>query len=269
MPELHPSDERLTDLALSDLDSRDQDALTAHLALCEACDVRYSRDRGQRGRVLAAAPSMAPPPGFTSGVLAALGLDPVREATPGAQHGLRAASDATGQGWRAGLRVASEPTAQGPAPTAPASPAATRGSSSPRPATRRPSAGLTSWPLLRRCWRCWWARPGQRSCCGRPLRPRGEPGGRPVGDSEGERRRIGAGGPLRGCTRAGGERGGRAGGDVRLSGGAGRRDATGRWARGPFRPTVTAAWVVDLPDGRATRMDLVAPSGRVWASAEL
>jgi len=34
-------------------------------------------------------------------------------------------------------------------------------------------------------------------------------------------------------------------------------------------PDGTAAWVMDLPGGGVTQMDLVAPSGRVWASAEL
>jgi len=83
MPELHPSDERLTDLALQDLDSRERDALTAHLTHCDACRLRYSGIADIVDGVLAAAPSVAPPPGFTSAVLAALGLDP----SPGAAGG--------------------------------------------------------------------------------------------------------------------------------------------------------------------------------------
>ena len=75
MPELHPSDERLTDLALSDLDTREQDALTAHLARCESCRHRYSAIADNIDGILAAAPSVAPPPGFLTGVLDGLSLE--------------------------------------------------------------------------------------------------------------------------------------------------------------------------------------------------
>jgi len=70
----HPDEVLLLDLALSDVDGHARDELTRHIALCEPCRAEYAAIADAVDHVLAAAPRVAPPPGFSRSVLAAMGM---------------------------------------------------------------------------------------------------------------------------------------------------------------------------------------------------
>ena len=70
----HPDESVLLDLALSDLDQPERDELLAHLTHCEACRAEYGAIAGSVDQVLASAPRVAPPAGFSRSVLAAMGM---------------------------------------------------------------------------------------------------------------------------------------------------------------------------------------------------
>ena len=74
MADLHPDEEMLLDLALSDIDQNQRDELTGHLARCDPCRAEYARIADSVDHVLAAAPRVAPPAGFSRSVLAAMGM---------------------------------------------------------------------------------------------------------------------------------------------------------------------------------------------------
>lgn len=75
MPDRHPDEDLLLDLALSDIDDQQGDTLTGHLAMCEPCRARYTAITDSVDHVLAAAPRVGPPPGFSKSTLAAMGID--------------------------------------------------------------------------------------------------------------------------------------------------------------------------------------------------
>ena len=264
MPELHPSDERLTDLALSDLDTREQDALTAHLARCESCRHRYSAIADNIDGILAAAPSVAPPPGFLSGVLAELGLEPGQAATP-RPHGL----DAGSPGSARPRQLEPVPSPGGPRP---AEPPATAASSERSPAAvdrgdgRRRGyllaalaavlallVGAAGTALVLRAV----APPPAASPAGVPFLTAA---GDPVGSVQAARYE-GAGVLVVSVAGPPG-----ASYDCRVELADGSQKTLASWT---LPPDGTATWVMDLPGGGVTRMDLVKPSGSVWASAEL
>lgn len=86
MAEGHVTEDVLVDLALSELDERDSDAVTTHLALCEPCRARYAAVADGVEHVLLAAPRVQPPPGFSAAVLAAIGgQGPATGRVPGAR----------------------------------------------------------------------------------------------------------------------------------------------------------------------------------------
>jgi hypothetical protein len=91
MRDRHPEDDLLLDLALSDVDEQRRDSLTSHLALCEPCRTRYAAVADSVDHVLAAAPRVAPPPGFSQSVMTALGI---AGAQPGTSPGAGVASAA-------------------------------------------------------------------------------------------------------------------------------------------------------------------------------
>lgn len=72
----HPDDGLLLELALSDLEQPGRDELLAHLAHCEPCRAEYSAIADTVDRVLAAAPLVPPPAGFSRSVLTAMGMAP-------------------------------------------------------------------------------------------------------------------------------------------------------------------------------------------------
>lgn len=74
MADLHPDQDLLLDLALSDVDEHRRDALTGHLALCDPCRAEYAAIADSVDHVLAAAPVVAPPAGFSRSVLTAMGM---------------------------------------------------------------------------------------------------------------------------------------------------------------------------------------------------
>ena len=74
MPDWHPDEGLLLDLALSDIDQQQRDGLTRHLALCDQCRADYAALADSVDHVLAAAPQVAPPAGFSRSVLTAMGM---------------------------------------------------------------------------------------------------------------------------------------------------------------------------------------------------
>lgn len=253
MSDVHPSDERLVDLALTDLDSRDQDALTAHLARCEACRLRYSVIADTVDGVLAAAPSVAPPPGFLSDVLAAMSLEPARSmaAKPVPAEAIAAAPVVDS----AQLRPAE---GLDPAPSAP------EGAAS-RPTSMRRAyllaavaavvallAGALGTAFVLRS-----AAPPPDSVAGAPfVTAEGDTvGSVQTARYEGEGVLVVSVNGPPGATY-----------DCRVERADGTQQTLASWT---LPPDGEAAWVMDAPDGTVVRMDLVAPSGRVWASADL
>jgi hypothetical protein len=84
MADRHPDQGMLLDLALSDVDEKQRDELTGHLALCDPCRAEYAAIADSVDHVLVAAPAVAPPAGFSRSVLEAMGM---------AAHDGRAADD--------------------------------------------------------------------------------------------------------------------------------------------------------------------------------
>jgi hypothetical protein len=83
----------LVTLALDDLPAVEEDRLAAHLVSCAECRAAYAGVEDGLAQVLVAGPSIAPPPGFSGRVLAAMGLQdadagpaqPAGRPRPGAQ----------------------------------------------------------------------------------------------------------------------------------------------------------------------------------------
>lgn len=89
MTDRHPGEDVLLDLALAEVDEHQRDELTRHLALCERCRAAYAAFADSVDHVLAAAPRVAPPPGFSRSVLAAMGMggdDSTTRPTEGARR---------------------------------------------------------------------------------------------------------------------------------------------------------------------------------------
>lgn len=74
MADWHPDEDLLLDLALSDVDEQQRDEVTGHLALCDPCRADYAAISDGVDHVLAAAPWVAPPAGFSRSVLEAIGM---------------------------------------------------------------------------------------------------------------------------------------------------------------------------------------------------
>jgi hypothetical protein len=70
----HPGPDLLLTLALGEVDEPGRSELAHHLAACEPCREEYSAVVAGLEQVLAAAPTVAPPPGFEGRVLAAMGM---------------------------------------------------------------------------------------------------------------------------------------------------------------------------------------------------
>lgn len=72
MTEWHPEDEELVALALADLEPAEQARLIDHLNTCAPCRDEYADLSDGLAQALAASPAIAPPPGFSGRVVAAM-----------------------------------------------------------------------------------------------------------------------------------------------------------------------------------------------------
>ncbi|HEY3337418.1 MAG TPA: zf-HC2 domain-containing protein [Propionicimonas sp.] len=73
MTDWHPEDEALLALALADIEPAEQARLIDHLATCAPCRDGYADLSDGLAQALAASPAIAPPPGFSGRVVAAMG----------------------------------------------------------------------------------------------------------------------------------------------------------------------------------------------------
>lgn len=76
MSDLHPEADQLVALALAELEPGQTEQLVAHLAACPSCREEYTELSDGLQQALAAAPAVAPPPGFSGRVLAAMAPAP-------------------------------------------------------------------------------------------------------------------------------------------------------------------------------------------------
>jgi anti-sigma factor RsiW len=74
MTDWHPDDDALVDLVLQAPEPDERARLSSHLAACDACRGRYAELADGAQQVLLAAPSIAPPPGFSGRVLQGMQL---------------------------------------------------------------------------------------------------------------------------------------------------------------------------------------------------
>lgn len=81
MPD-HVNDDDLAALALDELKPGDRARLSAHVNACESCRADYAAIEHSVRVAMAAAPAIAPPPGFSGRVLQAMGLDSDIAAAP-------------------------------------------------------------------------------------------------------------------------------------------------------------------------------------------
>lgn len=86
MTDWHPDPDQLVALALADPDSAEAERLVAHLAGCAPCRDDYGEFSDGLQQTLAAAPSVAPPAGFSGRVLAAMLPAPSSAASPAPQR---------------------------------------------------------------------------------------------------------------------------------------------------------------------------------------
>jgi len=78
----HVADDDFVALALDELEPADRARLSAHLAACGSCRAEYAEVEESVLGAMAAAPSIAPPPGFSGRVLTAMGLAPAEGGMP-------------------------------------------------------------------------------------------------------------------------------------------------------------------------------------------
>ena len=74
MTDWHPEDEQLVALALADIEPAEQARLIDHLTGCAPCREEYAELSDGLSQALAASPAIAPPPGFSGRVVAAMTL---------------------------------------------------------------------------------------------------------------------------------------------------------------------------------------------------
>ncbi len=76
MTDWHPEDEALLTLALGDIEPAEQARLIDHLTTCAPCRDEYADLSDGLAQALAASPAIAPPPGFSGRVVAAMAPAP-------------------------------------------------------------------------------------------------------------------------------------------------------------------------------------------------
>ena len=72
MTDWHPESDQLVALALAELEPESQARLVEHFATCPDCHASYAEISDGLAQALAAAPAVAPPPGFSGRVVAAM-----------------------------------------------------------------------------------------------------------------------------------------------------------------------------------------------------
>lgn len=279
----HPDADELVELALGSLGAAEADRLAAHLVGCGECRAAYAAVEDGLQQALAAGPSIAPPPGFSGRVLAAMNLSDASAA--GSERGpLREISQAgTGS---LGSVAADRPGA-----------AATRGESGrtltrmrlvppPRASTTRPRAPLVAASVL----------VGLLAGVGGTLAATGvlsgsavAPGTATAPTASGTTTTRGTSATLltasgdavgaAGVTPLGGREylaisvtRGRPGLDYEcvLIDANGVRTSGGHWKLSDDYGSgqASGAWLVPLPDDRRpSRVEMIGPSGAVWSSA--
>lgn len=244
MSEWHADHDALVALALHEVEPAERERLSAHLAACTECRAEYATIEDGVSHTLAAAPAVAPPAGFSGRVLSSMGMEGAADTTasrPTAHRWrlpLLAAAAALVLGLALGiagtLAVVTSRTSPAPAPTAEPAPPTSAVSPSPTPGVTTASA------LVTRDGRTVGSA-GMTSIAGQDQLVISVTSARPGATYE--------------CVVVGedGER--TSAGTWTLDGRYGGEDASG-------------TWVVEAPEGGVEAVELIAPSGTVWAEAE-
>ncbi|PFG39178.1 hypothetical protein ATJ97_1673 [Georgenia soli] len=99
----HPEPDEIVTLALGEVHEPGRSELARHLAACEPCREEYSAVVAGLEQVLAAAPTVAPPPGFEGRVLTAMGMAGAPAAAGAREHPRDAGRSGVGPS-RSGVR---------------------------------------------------------------------------------------------------------------------------------------------------------------------
>ncbi len=267
MTEWHPGEDELVALSLLDLEPERREVIADHLVRCAECRGAYLAVNDGIQQTLAAAPSIAPPAGFSGRVLAGMAFERpghVRDVSPRAATGPRSSPARDGVGSpiaETGPRSFLAGDGVGP------STAGSRHGSGARrmsmllaaaalvglfagvgatllwqglaPADVRPQSALAAALVT-----------GSGETVGSVSRTR-------VGGQEYLLVSVTAGRPnmTYECVMVGSD---------------GSRTSGGTWTLGPASGSGAAAvgtWLVPLPEGAASRVELIAPSGKVWSQA--
>ncbi|WP_341359393.1 zf-HC2 domain-containing protein [Georgenia sp. M64] len=291
-----PDQDELYALALGDVGQPERDAVTAHLAVCEGCRAEYTAIADAADHVLAAAPAVAPPAGFSSRVLAAMaaagGAGPAaRPSHPSAEE--RPAPDVVPA--RADVLRAEQGRGADTARPATAHHSPTvRGAGPERPGSRSGGHHDSAGPAVRHRRRRWPAlltaavagvllgvagtavltqltaeEPPPAAAPAETAEPARSAGIALVKD---DGTAVGSvsetwfdGQPVLVVAVTDGPPGALY--ECWLVGSDGTRESAGRWSLDEYGAEAT--WIVPVPEGRLDRLELVAASGRVWSTASL
>lgn len=249
MTEWHPGEDELVALSLLDLEPERREVIADHLVRCAECRGAYLAVNDGIQQTLAAAPSIAPPAGFSGRVLAGMAFERpghVRVVSPIAEAGPRSprARDGVGSptaGSRAGSGARRVPMLLAAAALVGlfAGVGATLLWQGLAPVDVRPQSALAAALVT-----------GSGETVGSVSRTR-------VGGQEYLLVSVTAGRPnmTYECVMVGPD---------------GSRTSGGTWTLGPGSGSGAAAvgtWLVPLPEGAASRVELIAPSGKVWSQA--
>lgn len=243
MTEPHPDADVLLDLALGDVPEPDRGKLMRHVRTCATCAPEYADLTAGLDHVLVAAPRAEPSPGFDRAVLAAMGM-----ATPAPPPAVAGSGTVAPPSWR-GSRGPSRHTTTATA----------------RDGRRRRAAAMAA---------------AVAAAVGAVLGavvtagvlgddPAGEVSAVGTAVTTADGTRVGT--VSTGYSEDGAvllvEVGGRAGAVYvcRLVYADGSSEVVGEWTLGEK----AATWVMPAPAAAAERLELVGPSGAVWASARL
>ncbi len=247
MTEWHPGEDELVALSLLDLEPERREVIADHLARCAECRGAYLEVNDGIQQTLAAAPSIAPPAGFSGRVLAGMAFERpghVRAVSPIGEDGSRSslARDGVGSstaGSRAGSGARRVPMLLAAAALVGlfAGVGATLLWQGLAPVDVRPQSALAAALVT-----------GSGETVGSVSRTR-------VGGQEYLLVSVTAGRPnmTYECV---------------LVGPDGSRTSGGTWTLGPGSgAAAVGTWLLPLPEGAASRVELIAPSGKVWSQA--
>lgn len=233
MTEGHADQDVLVALALQALDTAERARVISHLDECGECRAEYAAVEGDVLRALAAAPSIAPPAGFSGRVLAAMGKE-----EPSAASAFRAAGSA--RRWWTPAVAAAAALVVGLALGVGGTLALGGARTPPPPVVSAPGDATSASPLV--------TKSGETV---------GSVGVAMLADREHlvvtvTRARPGA---AYECVVVAED---------------GQRRSAGTWTLDARSAGAEASgtWVVELPDGGVEHVELVAPSGAVWSRAQ-